>query len=453
MECISKLDEIQDRTDIIKTIKHIEKNKKIYVPKLNNKDKNITFEDLDEYLHNNIKKYNKIHEFIQEFSIDNQQLFEPQESIFRYFAIKKLLIHDLIKNVKITFKNYGKGDILNDEIYEPKNYYKMYLKDMGDISDLTFIDHINKKIIIATSKNYKDYSGKGKKFDLAKIKLVYNDKYINSGYELQTILLVRDKNEVYNAINKMSFSSYDSKKLVENSIILDWDDLNKSYRKLKYGYNKPLHMNLYDEYKNTRIIKNWNINDENLCKNIDINNYSILLKRHDKLKEYIQSYSFNEIKEYYNQFFYISLIKINGNFIDKIHCLLGNKIFINEELNIKIELNKNNMLNRIQKYNIINTIKIIVNNDEEKEIITEYINKNKINKDIEIYKINESAKITNGDIIINLTKTNLKKLYIKIINSNKCKFIIDENIEDMKKWLNINEDDIENCKLINTSDI
>jgi len=451
MECIDKLNEIYDKKDIIKTIRHIEKNKKIYIPRLNNKNKNITFNDLEEYLSNNIQKYNKIHEFLEEFSIDNQQLFEPQESIFRYFAIKNLLNHEIIKDAKITFKNYGKGDILNEEINEPKHYYQMNLKDMGDISDLTFIDDINKKIIITTSKNYKDYSGKGKKFDLAKIKLVYNDKYINSGYELLTILLVRDKNEVYNAIKKMSFSSYDSKKLVENSVILDWDDLNKSYRKLKYGYNKPLHMNLYKGYKNLRITKKWNIIDENLCKNIDINNYQILLKRNEELKHYIQNYSFNEIKEYYNEFSDIGLIKINGNFIDKLHCLLGNKVFINKELSIKVELNKNNILNRIQKYNIINIVNIIVNDDKEKNIITEYINNN-ITKDIKIYKIDEYKKITTGDIIINLTKTNLKKLYIKIINNNKCKFIIDENIYDIKKWLGIEEDDIENCKLINIRD-
>lgn len=434
MECIQELDKLYEEKDIKKVINHIDRIQNIK-PRINEKDDNITFRDLDKYIEDNLNKYEKIHDFIKEFSFDNQQLFEPQESILRLFSIKKILKLEILKESKLTLKNYGKGEVLDKNIEEPKNYLEMKLKDSGDASDLTYIDDIKKRIIVITSKNYKDYSGKGKKFDLSKIKRIYEDLYESSKYKLVTIILVRDKKEVKNAIDRMSFSSKDSRILVEKSKLIDWDDLNKIYRKYKYGNDKPLHMNLFKKNKNKRITRDWKIIDEELCKNIK-QDYEILLKRQPGLNKYINRYSFNEINEYYNNYKEINLIKVNGKFEEKLICLMGNKIFVNEELNIKLEINKNNVINRIKKYYIINSITIIVNDKEN----IDFIKKRYEVEGVKIYTIDNYKKIKNADILINLTDKNLNKLYKKLINNNTCQFIIDENIE-MKNWLGIKEID------------
>lgn len=447
MECIELINKLTTKKEIKKVIKHINKIRYTRdIPKISDKINRLTFDDLDKYLHKNINKYDKIHDFLKEFSFENQQLFEPQESIFRLFAIKNLLTIDLLNEAKLTFKNYGKGDVLNNDVDEPQNYMETYLKDMGDISDLTFIDEKNKNIIVITSKNYNDYSGKGKKFDLAKIKLVYKDKYIKSGYKLITIILVRNKNEVQKAISKMSFSSKDSRLLVENSILIDWDDLNKAYRKIKYGYNIPLHMNIY---KHKRINKNWNFIDEDICKNINENNYQVLLKRHTELNLYIKSYSFDELKEYYNKFSNISLIQLEGDFDEKLQCLFGNKIFINKELNIKVQLNKNNVINRINKYYKINDIIIIVDNEKDSKYIYNYINSNTTLKNVKIFTIDIYKKIKKADVIINLTNINIVKLYKLLINNNNCQILIDSEFGKLIKWTGIKYNDIEKYSLIN----
>ena len=431
-ECINILDSLQDPKEINRVINYMDRvQKSIMRPKINDKDNNLTFRDLDNYIEDNLNKYDIIHDFIREFSFEYQQLFEPQESILRLFSIKKLLRLEILKDCKITFKNYGRGEVLDKYIDEPKNYLDMKLKDMGDISDLTFIDEINKRIIVITSKNYNDYSGKGKKFDLAKIKRVFEDKYESSNYKLVTIILVRDKNEVNSAIQKMSFSSKDSKILVENSILIDWDDLNKSYRKYKFGYDIPLHLNLFKKNKIKRFSRNWNLIDEEFCKNIDEESEK-LLERHPELKEYIKRYSPNEIKKFYNNYNEINLIKINGDFEEKLVCLLGKKVFVNEQLNAKVELNKNNIINRIKRYYRINSIVFIVNNEEDKRLVKKKYDED----DMKIYTVENYKKIKAGDILINLTDKNLQKFYKKLINNNICKFIIDENTK-IKEWLGI----------------
>jgi len=444
MDCIDILDKmakLDDKKDIRKVIYYINK-LEIVEPRISEKENNLTFQDLDLYLQKS--KYLKIHDFINAFSFDKQKRFEPQESVFRLFAIKGILVLDNLKNAKMTFKNYGKGEIFNNAL-EP-NYYKTNLKDSGDISDLTFIDDKNKKIIVVTSKNYNDYSGKGRKFDLSKIKLVYKDKYKNYHYDLVTIILVRDKIEVMRAIEKMTFSSNDSKKLVENSILIDWDDLNKSYRIYKYGYNIPLHVNLGYMKKQKRINREWNLIDENLCKNMNNENCKILLNRHPELIEFIKLYTFNEIIEYYNQFKYINLIQIKEKELKyKLMCLFGEKSYINEEYNIQIELKKENILNRIKKYNIINDIILIIDN-KEIDLIKEYI-KRYDNYNIEIIPSEKYKKIKGADLIINLSNKKIENFYKKIIKNNNCKIIIDQEFNKFYKWLGIKREDIEKYKI------
>lgn len=498
-ESIKKIDRIGD-LNILKNLA-LKYYRSKNPPLIFDKNNKITFKNLEDYLKEKLNNYNTIGEFIKEFSFEYQQNFEPQESIFRLFAIRGLLsvvfeienseqrlrnvlsdcndLEDInefgtqnnkkpikinLSKCELTFQNYGKGEVETQKGVENQPFEKKLetekrmgtvLKDSGDISDLTFIDHINKKVIVVTSKNYKDYCGKGKKFDLATIKNVWQKEYVekgkSNGYSLLTVILVRDKNEVKSAIKRMTFSSKLSKELVENSHLIDWDDLNRAYRKFKYDKDIPLHMNLIPDCsdKCKRIITTepgpktckgtWTLIDENKCKNLDENsNLELIKKLVPQMNNNIfNSYTLSEIREYYNQFNDVEFIQLLDETLDEkldnqLTCLFGKKEFVNESLNIVIETGKRNILQSIIYPDI--EISIICDQDD-KEIITDKIKNIQVNPQIFI----DENLIKKSDVVINLTRNphrHLENFYKKLIHKNRCRYIIDSEFYKtrLKKW-------------------
>lgn len=183
-------------------------------------------------------RYTTIDEFLYKYRPEIQQTFEPQESVLRLFASKGLLTRawtgDMksysLRDYNLTNKTFSKGevDILDTCTYEM--CADTAVKDSGDKSDLTCVNPSEKIVLATTSKNYRDYSGKGKLFDLEKIKSDFDRYYKMDGYTLKTLVVVRDKRELFECMNRMAFSSAISKHMLEESLFLDWNDLNAMYR-------------------------------------------------------------------------------------------------------------------------------------------------------------------------------------------------------------------------------
>jgi hypothetical protein len=435
-----------------------------------------TFSELEDHL--NKHDYDKIHDFMKEFSLEFQQKFEPLESVFRLFCSKKLIKiyddsgNDILDKTCISTNNFGAGKV---EISDNQSISgESILKDSGDISDLTFVNKENKTIYICSSKNYKDYSGKGKKFDLEKIHSVYNEKYKNVFENIITIVVVRDKNEVLNAMKNMTFSSKDSQKLLKNSYLVDFDDINQAYRQFKYGtvtrdidfardidpihlrYYKELQLNkkdiiLMDKNDNPRIFKDWNLEDEKNCK----------IGKIDKLDHIIKTFSTTEIIKYYKNFSYIFSIllekyddkKTDDKQIDDkqtddkqiddkqtdyyIKLIFGETVIVNTEQYIKNQEYKDNLYNILQNYCVLNNSKedvsilVIVENLVNLKYNIEDVKKYKIitKKDIneiELEKYNTLVNLSNNSIYT------IVKKFLKVNSDKSYNFIVDKDYGRLK---------------------
>lgn len=301
-----------------------------------NLTKPLTFRDLFDHLKSTT--YKTIHHFINTFSWNVQQRFEPQESVFRLFAFLKLITYeyndsDLLKRFHITTKNFSEGKAYETHPQDPSaaELLTKPLKDSGDVSDLTFV---NETAIIATSsKNYTDYSNKGNKLDLTKLQAIHQQFYNDKA--LITLLVVRNKTELEESQNNMSFSSKNTKELIQKAYKLDWDDLNKAYQCFKNDMTKnnwefeeyftatkssyyPLHFKLLlsktqhhtdpKELKSQRFYRgetiNWTYKDEQHC--VNILSKSSLEYLQQKCGQLLEEYSLTEIASLYS-----SMSKLN----------------------------------------------------------------------------------------------------------------------------------------------
>lgn len=105
-------------------------------------------------LHNS---YDTIHDMIQAYQFGVvQKRFEPQESLFRFFALLNLFDHVVIEDLTLSLDfnisqaNFSKGlvqqraKLVNNEASFQK-FMESKLKDKGDISDLTFVSKHSSK--------------------------------------------------------------------------------------------------------------------------------------------------------------------------------------------------------------------------------------------------------------------------------------------------------------------
>jgi|UniRef100_A0A6C0AN95 hypothetical protein len=245
-EIINIIDEIQNtiRESKLSRLKDIDNT-------LNKK--NLTFLDLLKHLKNN--DYDNIADFIEKYNINYDHFFEPQESLFRLFAILQLFDNINIdnKNLSIDFNiscgNYSSTKNIHsiiDNKVKFDNFLKSNLKDKGDISDLTFISNDNKIIIASSSKNF---SKPHSKFDLDQINNIYEKNY--KTYILKTIVVIPNKSSLEMMINRMKESSSTTRDFLKNSYKLDWDDLNEAY--IKFKNLKNLHNNNFNIYPNIEL--------------------------------------------------------------------------------------------------------------------------------------------------------------------------------------------------------
>jgi hypothetical protein len=188
-----------------------------------------TFKDLFEFL----KGYDRpnIYEWLDEPWIGK----DKQESLLRLFAylglIDKLNKYDMCGG-NFNLRTIEKLMTIRDCFYTENNSLKK-LKDKGDSSDLTGIHKENEKHLLATtSKNLNNLTVG--RLDIDKI-LTNFRQYEEDGYTMTLCICVRDIEEYNRMKNEVEHTS---RKLIsflemEDTIVLDWKDLNQAYNMFK----------------------------------------------------------------------------------------------------------------------------------------------------------------------------------------------------------------------------
>jgi len=199
--------------------------KKIILENENLGNKMDTFKDLYKFIKNNEEK--SIIPWLEDPWVGK----DKQESLLRLFAGHQLI--DKLKQFDICKGNFNKKTITKmneykDIYYDEKNNLRN-LKDKGDSSDLTGIHKNNDKhLLLTTSKNLNNM--KIGKLDIDKI--LTNFKQYD-GYNMTLCICVKNKDDYYKMLNNSEESSKELKKILEGSIIIDWDDLDEAYHQFK----------------------------------------------------------------------------------------------------------------------------------------------------------------------------------------------------------------------------
>ena len=173
---------------------------------------------------------------------NNWQGKEKQESLLRLFASLGLI--DKLRPYNICKGNFNKKTInkytsLKDAFY--KNNDPINLNDKGDASDLTGVLKENKQhMVVTTSKNLKHYTiGK---LEIDKI-LTHFKQYEEDGFTMTLCVCINNNVDFGNMINRSEMSNNQLKSFLEkeDTIIINWNDLDEAYHKFKRTYgNKPL---------------------------------------------------------------------------------------------------------------------------------------------------------------------------------------------------------------------
>lgn len=222
-------------------------------------------EELNNQKYKNMETFKDLYEFIQNCEEVNiikwlEQSWigkDKQESLLRLFAGLGLI--DKLKSYDICKGNYNKKTIIKhtnikDVFYNEQNNF-INLKDKGDSSDLTCVCKENKKhLLVTTSKNLnKTQVGK---LDIDKI-LTNFEQYNVDGYTMSLCICIRNNSDFQNMKKNIEESNKQLKLLLEkeDTIIIDWDDLNQAYHQFKmYFRQKPLN-NIINSNKTTLCLK------------------------------------------------------------------------------------------------------------------------------------------------------------------------------------------------------
>ena len=215
----------------------------------------------------NMDTFIDLYEFLQLYEENNiiTWLKEPwvskdkQESLLRLFAglglIDKIKSYDICKgnyNEKTITKYTTKKDIFYNEKGNP-----IKLKDKGNSSDLTGIcNKNNKKILVTSSKNRKNEKNEGiGKYDIRDIHSIFSSKY--NGYEIIYCICTKNKELFMKKVKNSEKSNEDIKEilLLEDTIIIDWNDLNQAYHQFKMFYRETPIDNIINSNKTTLCLK------------------------------------------------------------------------------------------------------------------------------------------------------------------------------------------------------
>ena len=211
-----------------------------------------SFIDLYNYLRKS--KFSNIKEWLEDE--DKWVGKEKQESLLRLFASLGLI--SKLRDYKICSGNMNLGtlnEIKNkrDIFYDKKNN-EINLNDKGDASDLSGVNLINKNnYLLTTSKNLNKILVN--KLDIDKLIVNFEKHYKSKTYTL--CIAINSKSKLLKALDNCDKTSQTIKDLIlnENTIILDWKDLNESYHKFLSIYKHLKIKYLLDEEKEPLILK------------------------------------------------------------------------------------------------------------------------------------------------------------------------------------------------------
>jgi len=211
-----------------------------------------------------MKTFKDLYEFLQSYKENNiiTWLEEPwvgkdkQESLLRIFSnlglIDKLKQYDICKG---NFNNQTiiKNTTIKDIFYNEDNLIK--IKDKGDSSDLTGICKNNDKhLLVTTSKNLnKTQVGK---LDIDKI-LMNFQQYKQKEYTMTLCVCIKNNSDFETMKNNIEKTNRQLKSLLkkEDTIIIDWNDLNQAYHQFKMFYGKKHLDNIINSNKTTLCLK------------------------------------------------------------------------------------------------------------------------------------------------------------------------------------------------------
>lgn len=213
----------------------------------------------------NMDTFKGLYEFLQLHEEKNIRtwLKEPwvgkdkQESLLRLFAglglIDKIKLYDICKG-NYNEKTITKNTTIKDVFYNHEDNL-IKLKDKGDSSDLTGICKNNgKHLLVSTSKNLnKTQVGK---LDIDKI-LTNFKQYEDEEYTMSLCICVRDRVDFEFMKKNVEKTNHQLKSLLEkeDTIIIDWDDLNQAYHQFKIFYGKTSIDNIINSNKTTLCLK------------------------------------------------------------------------------------------------------------------------------------------------------------------------------------------------------
>lgn len=224
-----------------------------------------TIEEVINQTYNNMDTFKDLYEFLQLYEENNiiTWLKEPwvgkdkQESLLRLFAGLGLI--DKIKSYDICKGNYNEKTITKNttikDIFYNQEDNLINLKDKGDSSDLTGICKENEKhLLVTTSKNLnKTQVGK---LDIDKI-LTNFKQYQDEEYTMSLCVCVRDRIYFETMKNNIEKTNHQLKSLLEkeDTIIIDWNDLNQAYHQFKIFYREIPIDNIINSNKTTLCLK------------------------------------------------------------------------------------------------------------------------------------------------------------------------------------------------------
>tara|TARA_B110001452_G_C15238291_1_gene428752 strand:+ start:213 stop:4523 length:4311 start_codon:yes stop_codon:yes gene_type:complete len=165
---------------------------------------------------------------------------DKQESLLRLFG--KLGLINKLKSYNMCKGNYNKKTItkitvVKDIFYDSKNN-PTKLNDKGDSSDLTGICKENEKhLLVTTSKNLNKKNTQVGDLDIEKI-VTYFRQYEDDGYTMSLCICVQDRKEFERMKKNIEKTSHVVKSELEkdDTIIIDWNDLNEAYHQFKINY-------------------------------------------------------------------------------------------------------------------------------------------------------------------------------------------------------------------------
>jgi hypothetical protein len=182
---------------------------------------------------------------------------DKQESLLRLFAGLGLI--DYLKSYYTCKGNFNNNTIIRhtcigDVFYDEKGH-AIKLKDKGDSSDLTCIHKENEKhLLVTTSKNLnKTQVGK---LDIDKI-LTNFQQYEDEGYTMSLCICIRNKTHFEIMKKNIEKTNHQLKSLLEkeDTIIIDWNDLNQAYHQFKICYGETSIDKIMNSNKTTLCLK------------------------------------------------------------------------------------------------------------------------------------------------------------------------------------------------------